>query len=222
MQNIKNVFEENKQVITKRETRSNNYKKKIIESASKVFIEKGYNLASMDEIAKRAGVTKRTLYKHFPSKLAVYAAINAGHLKKLRSEYAKNDQLSLPPDQRFLKDIDTLFQYTWKNQKVMQLWIREIEDFTGEFPAELKKNIQMHTNEIFKRWEAHIKWYHDQGRMINVEPALLVHLLSAVVKGVLAQTSSEKRFAQVSRPGKANVKDLYDLAMVVIQKGLLR
>ena len=40
----------------------------IIQAAIEEFIEKGYDGASMDQIAKRAGVSKGGVYYHFPNK----------------------------------------------------------------------------------------------------------------------------------------------------------
>lgn len=47
----------------------------IIEAATVTFIEEGYGAASMDEIARRADVSKRTVYNHFCSKDALFSAI---------------------------------------------------------------------------------------------------------------------------------------------------
>ena len=46
----------------------------ILAAARTVFAEKGYQDATMDEIAERAGVAKGTLYSYFPSKRDVYVA----------------------------------------------------------------------------------------------------------------------------------------------------
>ncbi|MFD2564929.1 TetR/AcrR family transcriptional regulator [Aquimarina rubra] len=40
----------------------------IIETASALFYNKGYNLTGINEIIKEAGIAKATLYNHFPSK----------------------------------------------------------------------------------------------------------------------------------------------------------
>ncbi len=47
----------------------------IIEAAAEVFLEQGFGSASMDEIARRAGVSKATVYSHFDSKPALFGAI---------------------------------------------------------------------------------------------------------------------------------------------------
>lgn len=47
----------------------------IVEAAAEVFLEQGFGSASMDEIARRAGVSKATVYSHFDSKPALFGAI---------------------------------------------------------------------------------------------------------------------------------------------------
>lgn len=46
----------------------------ILEAADELFYGEGIRAAGVDAIAKRAGVTKRTLYYHFPSKDELIAA----------------------------------------------------------------------------------------------------------------------------------------------------
>ncbi|PFH20017.1 MULTISPECIES: TetR/AcrR family transcriptional regulator [Burkholderia] len=47
----------------------------IIDAAIEEFLAAGYDATSMDRIAARADVSKRTVYNHFPSKEALFAAI---------------------------------------------------------------------------------------------------------------------------------------------------
>lgn len=47
----------------------------IIEAATQEFRTAGFEHTSMDSIAQRAGVSKRTVYNHFPSKEDLFAAI---------------------------------------------------------------------------------------------------------------------------------------------------
>ncbi|KVT51256.1 TetR/AcrR family transcriptional regulator [Burkholderia ubonensis] len=47
----------------------------IIRAAIEEFLAAGYDATSMDRIAARADVSKRTVYNHFPSKDALFAAI---------------------------------------------------------------------------------------------------------------------------------------------------
>ena len=45
----------------------------IIEAASLLFLENGFDGTSMDEVAKRAGVSKQTVYSHFSSKEQLFS-----------------------------------------------------------------------------------------------------------------------------------------------------
>ncbi|MBS0561031.1 MAG: TetR/AcrR family transcriptional regulator [Proteobacteria bacterium] len=47
----------------------------ILDAAAELFLAHGYGAASMDAIAKAAGVSKATLYAHFASKDALFATI---------------------------------------------------------------------------------------------------------------------------------------------------
>ncbi len=47
----------------------------ILTAAEKTFLDAGYGAATMEEIARRAGMSKKTLYQHFPDKAAVFEAM---------------------------------------------------------------------------------------------------------------------------------------------------
>ena len=50
-------------------------KSRILEAANKVFAEKGYHEATMDDIAKRLGVSKGAIYLYFASKEDLFEAM---------------------------------------------------------------------------------------------------------------------------------------------------
>ncbi|TYR81615.1 TetR/AcrR family transcriptional regulator [Priestia megaterium] len=51
-------------------------REKILDAAFEVFGSKGYHDAKMIEIAKKAGISKGTIYLYFPSKEDLYIAMN--------------------------------------------------------------------------------------------------------------------------------------------------
>ncbi|WP_428950845.1 TetR/AcrR family transcriptional regulator [Streptomyces sp. cg35] len=54
-------------------TRPRNRRQLIVEAAGRLFSERGYHAASMEEIAARVGITAAALYRHFPNKYALFA-----------------------------------------------------------------------------------------------------------------------------------------------------
>lgn len=56
----------------------------VLEGARKIFLRDGFAVASVDDIAREAGVSKATLYSYFPDKHEIFLAV-------LRAEYARRE-----------------------------------------------------------------------------------------------------------------------------------
>src|SRR4051812_5440012 len=48
----------------------------LLDAAVEVFVKRGFNAASLDEIAETAGYTRGAIYKHFESKEDLFFAVN--------------------------------------------------------------------------------------------------------------------------------------------------
>lgn len=81
----------------------------IIDAAASVFLEMGYERASMNEVTKRMGGSKATIYSYFPSKeelfIAVVNRVATAHLAEAVSELA----ISVDKDTDAELDLRTLF-----------------------------------------------------------------------------------------------------------------
>lgn len=62
---------------------ANQRRSQLIAAASEVFILRGYHMATVREISRRAGVTKPLIYRHFSSKLDLYQTVLQNHLDDL-------------------------------------------------------------------------------------------------------------------------------------------
>ena len=54
--------------VSARDLRRQGKVRQIVDAAREVFLEYGFSAASMDEIVRRAGVSKRTLYSYYAGK----------------------------------------------------------------------------------------------------------------------------------------------------------
>jgi AcrR family transcriptional regulator len=57
----------------------------LLDAAESVFLELGYSAASMDDIAHRAGMSKKTLYRFFETKESLFAAVIAARRASLNA-----------------------------------------------------------------------------------------------------------------------------------------
>lgn len=71
---------------------------RVLAAASGIFGLRGYHAAQMDEIADGAGISKPTVYKHFPSKIDLYLAVIQSRLDRLVDDI--RSALTAPGDNR--------------------------------------------------------------------------------------------------------------------------
>ncbi|MFA6939636.1 MAG: helix-turn-helix domain-containing protein [Clostridiaceae bacterium] len=62
-------------------------RKDIVDAAEQIFFSKGYENVSMDEAAKEAEFSKRTVYAYFNSKEQIYFEIMIRGYSNLRSDF---------------------------------------------------------------------------------------------------------------------------------------
>jgi AcrR family transcriptional regulator len=60
---------------TKSEKRTERVTNRLLEAASKLFMERGFDATSMSEIARHARASKETFYRHFPGKEDLFRAV---------------------------------------------------------------------------------------------------------------------------------------------------
>ena len=58
-------------------------RRRLIDAAEHVFLQMGYGAASVDEIARRAGMSKKTIYRVFEAKQDLFAAVIDGRRDEL-------------------------------------------------------------------------------------------------------------------------------------------
>jgi AcrR family transcriptional regulator len=66
----------------------------ILQGAAAAFATKGFASTAMEEVAAASGITKEIVYRHFPSKEALYRAVLDGASQQVREEFARARQQS--------------------------------------------------------------------------------------------------------------------------------
>jgi AcrR family transcriptional regulator len=83
----------------------------IARAATEVFAERGYRGASIEEIARRSGVTPPVVYDHFASKQALYRSLLESHFADLQQVWAEHFSGDDPPRERIARSFDAWFAY---------------------------------------------------------------------------------------------------------------
>jgi AcrR family transcriptional regulator len=83
----------------------------IEQGASEVFAERGYHGASIDEIARRSGVSAPVVYDHFESKQDLYKRLLAQHQRELLALWREQLAGEDPPEVRIPRALGAWFEY---------------------------------------------------------------------------------------------------------------
>jgi len=82
----------------------------ILETAQRCFLQQGFRATTMDQVAETLGISKKTLYEHFPSKEALFEACSDAFLKKVAQDFETLRQAH--PDQVLLR-ISAIASYVY-------------------------------------------------------------------------------------------------------------
>ncbi|KGE53673.1 TetR/AcrR family transcriptional regulator [Xanthomonas axonopodis pv. vasculorum] len=152
----------------------------IVEAAIAEFRQHGFEATSMDRVAATAGVSKRTVYNHFPSKDALFGEI----LRGLWQRSAEAVDLAYRPDQPLHSQLIALLQ-----QKLRLLDDPAFIDLSRvaiaegiHSPARARELL----SQLGSKEEGTTTWLRAalaDGRLAGVEPEFAAQQLQALVKG---------------------------------------
>jgi TetR/AcrR family transcriptional regulator of autoinduction and epiphytic fitness len=151
----------------------------IVLAAIAEFRDHGFEVTSMDRIAARAEVSKRTVYNHFPSKEELFAEI----LQRLWANASNQPDASYRADVALrdqLRDMLNAKMHTLSDSNFIDL-ARVAIGATIHSPD----RAQTWVNRLNQREEAFTVWIRaaqQDGRFKSVEPGFAAHQIHALLK----------------------------------------
>ncbi len=119
-------------------TRGERSRKRIVDSARELFFEQGFERANLDEVARRAGLAKGTIYRHFESKAELYVEI----LAQNADIFVQRMQRVIDPSQPAPEQIRSLARfyfdhYTTQLEYFRIFWAIDNQRLIGQLPPNL-------------------------------------------------------------------------------------
>jgi AcrR family transcriptional regulator len=117
-------------------------------AATEVFAEHGYHGASIDEIARRSGVSPPVVYDHFESKQALHRRLLERHYAELRQVWRDNLPGDEPQEERIARAFDAWFAYIESHPYAARMMFRdtsgdpEVEAIRREVAAQSRAAIR--------------------------------------------------------------------------------
>jgi len=158
-------------------------RRRIVTAAAEAFAEKGYGGARVDEIARRAGINKATLYYHVGDKRALYEAVLLHFLSGAWREIEASIRACRTGPERLKALAGAVSAMAASSPQFPRLMLRELAAGGADLPEPVLRGmarIAQVTGRILEEG-------HDEGTIRRTDP-LMVHL--ALVGATMALTVS--------------------------------
>jgi AcrR family transcriptional regulator len=118
----------------------------ILDAARRLFARKGFEGASVDEVAEAAGLAKATVYAYFPSKRDLYLAALHQGVSELMEETRRNVEAARTTAEKLRAFIATRIRFAEADRDFVAIYHAE---FGPVHPASLKKEFkQLHQQQV--------------------------------------------------------------------------
>lgn len=146
-------------------------KEEIINVARELFKEYGYRKISMNEIAKKAQVTKKTIYHHFKDKDELFQYFITEELDMMKEKFEKVSNRQSSVSKRITEGLKVILEFRKKSPLVASI-IKE-QELTGISSDFLTQ----YDDEIIKYLEKKIKIEIDKKTIKNCNPNLTAFII---------------------------------------------
>jgi AcrR family transcriptional regulator len=172
--------------------RSEETRSKIMESAIRLFSNRGFNAASVDDICAEAGVSKGAFYHHFESKQALFLALLDRWLQTIdKAIDASKDKTAPETFMHMTEAFPFIFESAgdhlpmflefWlqasRDEKIWQASIAPYRRYHRFFTTLIKKGIE-------------------EGSFVEVEPEIASRLIVSMAMGLLLQSLLDPKGAR--------------------------
>jgi len=194
-------------------------RQQIMIAAKRVFSVKGYNKATMEDIAKEAELSPGTLYLYFKNKDELFSSLSIRILQYLniRLEHVVNDKSNHTIEQK----IEALKEAMWDVYKFDPMMLinmfhlqssETIKNLSPQLLADIKSLSRSSLNLMAKLLEEDI----DKGDLAEVPPIVLADILWSIFSGIVLWEESKKMINE----DKGYLEKTLDTAFEIFGRGI--
>ena len=158
--------------------RDQNMEQLILETAERLFMDKGFALTSTTEIAREAGCNQALVHYYFRTKEKLFESIFERKAKLMLSAILEMDDPSQPFEERLRKLIENHFDIMIKNPKLPFLFMNELLTNPKRLDIMTQK-FQTIPMTVMERFADDLQKEIDRGRIRDISPInILLTVLS--------------------------------------------
>jgi len=193
-------------------------RQQIMVAAKRVFTEKGFNKATMEDIAQEAELSPGTLYLYFKNKEELYASLSLRILQYLliRVEHV-NDEKDTGPEEKLKSLMEAMYDvYEFDPLIIINMFHLQssetLKNLSPQLMSEIKDLSRKSLNAIARIFREGV----DQDLFIDRHPVALADTFWSLFSGVVLWLTSKKLINQE----KDYLKQTLALAFEILGRGV--
>ncbi|MCP3871838.1 MAG: TetR/AcrR family transcriptional regulator [Desulfobacteraceae bacterium] len=204
-------------IVERKQREKEQRKLEILSAARKVFSNKGFNTATMEEIASAAELSPGTLYLYFKNKEELHTSLSIEILKYLSDETQKvvAEDISVEDKIGRFKDV-FIDVYDYDSNILINLFHLQSGETLKNLSDEVLQQIKIHSATAHGAIIDVVKQGIEEGIFIDEHPVALADVLWASYAGIVLWVDSKK----LLNDQKVFVKPTLKTAFEIIGRGL--
>jgi AcrR family transcriptional regulator len=200
-----------------RVSKADESRRRILEAAREVFFEQSFERANLDEVARRAGIAKGTIYRYFDTKAELYVAVLSANADHFVARMRQTIDPSIPADEQVRRTGNFYFRHYRQNPEYFRIfWALENQRLIGELPKGLVDQVVELWRRCLEVLAAVIERGVSTGRFRPCDPWETANVLWVVANGII-QTEFDPR-RRVLR--QAPLAKTFEDAVEILLRGL--
>ncbi|MGD2036392.1 MAG: TetR/AcrR family transcriptional regulator [Desulfobacterales bacterium] len=193
-------------------------RQQIMVAAKRVFSDKGFNKATMEDIAQEAELSPGTLYLYFKNKEELYASLSLRILQYLliRVEHV-NEEKDAGPEEKLKSLVDAMYDvYEFDPLIIINMFHLQSSETLKNLSPQLMEEIKVLSRKSLGSIAQIFKEGVDKDIFIDRHPVALADTFWALFSGVVLWLTSKKIIDQ----RKDYLKQTLDVAFEIYCRGL--
>ncbi len=192
-------------------------KSEILEAARNVFSKKGFNSATMEEIASQAELSPGTLYLYFKNKEELHTSLSIEILKHLVKEIQKAVELDITIEEKVERFMEVFIEmYDYDSNILINLFHLQSGETLKNLSEEVLEQITTYSTLSHRAIVDVIRQGIEQGIFIDEHPVALADILWASYSGIVLWVGSKRLLDD----NKDFVKSTLRTAFQILHRGL--
>jgi len=193
-------------------------RQQITVAAKKVFSDKGFNRATMDDIANEAELSPGTLYLYFKNKEELYASLSVRILQYLQ---IRVDQIvaedKMMPEQKLDALVEAMFDvYKFDPLVIINMFHLQSSETLKNLSPEVLNEITVLSRKAISGMSKIFKEGTKKGSFIECHPVALSDTFWAFFSGIILWSTSKK----IINKDKDYIKNTLQIGFDIFRKGI--